>query len=42
MLNQSTRYYVPEPSTWPIFGSFALLMMGLCAASWFNRAGWDK
>ena len=36
MLSQSTRYYVPQPSTWPIFGSFALLSMALGAASWFN------
>jgi cytochrome c oxidase subunit 3 len=36
MLSQSTRYYIPQPSTWPIFGSFALLMMALGAASWFN------
>jgi cytochrome c oxidase subunit III len=38
MLNQSARYYIPEPSTWPIFGSFALLLMASGAASWFN--GW--
>jgi cytochrome c oxidase subunit 3 len=42
MLSQSTRYYVPEPSTWPIFGSFALLSMALGAASWFNGGGWGK
>jgi cytochrome c oxidase subunit 3 len=42
MLNQSTRYYVPAPSTWPIFGSFALLSMALGAASWFNGVGWGK
>jgi cytochrome c oxidase subunit III len=42
MLSQSTRYYVPEPSTWPIFGSFGLLSMALGAASWFNGAGWGK
>ena len=42
MLSQSTRYYVPQPSTWPIFGSFALLMMALGAASWFNGVGWGK
>ena len=42
MLSQSTRYYVPQPSTWPIFGSFALLSMALGAASWFNGAGWGK
>jgi cytochrome c oxidase subunit III len=42
MLSQSTRYYVPEPSTWPIFGSFALLSMAMGAASWFNGAGVGK
>ena len=42
MLSQSTRYYVPQPSTWPIFGSFALLLMALGAASWFNGVGWGK
>jgi cytochrome c oxidase subunit 3 len=38
MLNQTTRYYIPDPSTWPIFGSIALLCMASGAASWFN--GW--
>ena len=38
MLSQSARYFVPEPSSWPIFGSAALLSMALGAASWFN--GW--
>ena len=42
MLSQTTRYYVPQPSTYPIFGSFALLLMALGAASWFNGAGWGK
>jgi cytochrome c oxidase subunit 3 len=42
MLSQSTRYYVPQPSTWPIFGSFALLSMALGAASWFNGVGQGK
>jgi cytochrome c oxidase subunit 3 len=42
MLNQSTRYYVPEPSSWPIFGSFALLSMTMGAAAWFNGGGWGK
>lgn len=40
MLSQSTRYYIPEPSTYPIFGSFALLSMALGAASWFNGVDW--
>jgi cytochrome c oxidase subunit 3 len=42
MLSQSARYYIPQPSSWPIFGSFALLAMALGAASWFNGAGWGK
>ncbi|HWI13263.1 MAG TPA: cytochrome c oxidase subunit 3 [Burkholderiales bacterium] len=42
MLSQSARYYIPEPSRWPIFGSFALLSMALGAASWFNGASWGK
>ncbi|MES2561233.1 MAG: cytochrome c oxidase subunit 3 [Pseudomonadota bacterium] len=42
MLSQSTRYYVPQPSTWPIFGSVALLLMALGAAAWFNGAGAGK
>ncbi len=29
-------YYVPQPSHWPIMGSFALLLMGFGAALWFN------
>jgi cytochrome c oxidase subunit III len=36
MLNQSARYYIPEPSYWPITGSVALLLMASGAASWFN------
>jgi cytochrome c oxidase subunit 3 len=38
MLNQSARYFIPDPSTWPITGSIALLCMATGAASWFN--GW--
>jgi len=39
MLSQSARYFVPDPSRWPIFGSIALLSMASGAASWFN--GWS-
>ena len=39
MLSSSTRYFIPEPSTWPITGSIALLCMASGAASWFN--GWS-
>jgi cytochrome c oxidase subunit 3 len=42
MLNPSARYYIPDPSRWPIFGSVALLLMALGAASWFNGAAWGK
>jgi cytochrome c oxidase subunit 3 len=42
MLSESTRYYVPAPSYWPIFGSFALLSMAMGAAAWFNGAGVGK
>ena len=42
MLSQSARYYIPEPSRWPIFGSAGLLCMALGAASWFNGASWGK
>ena len=38
MLSQSARYFIPDPSRWPIFGSIALLCMASGAASWFN--GW--
>ena len=38
MLSQSARYFIPDPSTWPITGSIALLCMATGAASWFN--GW--
>jgi cytochrome c oxidase subunit 3 len=36
MLSQSARYFIPEPSRWPIFGSIALLLMASGAAAWFN------
>jgi len=42
MLSQSARYYVPAPSAYPIFGSFALLSMALGAAAWFNGVAWGK
>ena len=38
MLSPSTRYFIPDPSYWPITGSIALLCMATGAASWFN--GW--
>ena len=36
-MSQAARYYVPEPSRWPIFGSVALLLMAFGAASWLNH-----
>ncbi len=42
MLSQSARYFIPEPSRWPIFGSVALLSMALGAATWFNGVPWGK
>jgi cytochrome c oxidase subunit 3 len=38
MLSPTARYFVPDPSYWPITGSIALLAMASGAASWFN--GW--
>ena len=38
-MSQAARYYVPEPSRWPIFGSIALLLMAFGAASWLNHIG---
>ena len=37
-MNQAARYYVPEPSRWPIFGSIALLLMAFGAVMWLNHA----
>ena len=39
MLSQSQKYFIPEPSRWPIFGSVALFCMALGAALWFNGGG---
>ena len=36
MLNTSARYYVPEPSKWPIVGSISLFLMATGAALWIN------
>ena len=37
-MNNVQKYYLPEPTPWPIFGSSALLMMAVGAAAWVNRA----
>ncbi len=36
MMSQSERYFIPDPSYWPIFGSVALLCMAFGAAAWMN------
>ncbi|MCB1959932.1 MAG: cytochrome c oxidase subunit 3 [Rhodocyclaceae bacterium] len=33
------KYFVPEPSTFPIFGSFALLGIGSGSVMWLNHVG---
>jgi cytochrome c oxidase subunit 3 len=42
MISQSARYFVPEPSRWPIFGSAALLCMASGTALWINGVPWGK
>ena len=42
MMSQSARYFVPDPSKWPIFGSIALLSMAFGAAAWINEGTWGK
>ena len=34
MSSQAGRYYIPEPSHWPIFGSIALLLMAFGATAY--------
>ena len=36
-MSQAARYYLPEPSHWPIFGSIALLLMAFGGAMWLNH-----
>ena len=36
-MSQAARYYLPEPSRWPIFGSIALLLMAMGGAIWLNH-----
>ena len=38
MLSQSTSYYLPEPSHWPIVGSCALFLMAFGGVLWMNEA----
>ena len=37
MATDASKYFIPEPSRWPIFGSVALLLMAFGAALWINR-----
>jgi cytochrome c oxidase subunit 3 len=37
MVSDASKYFVPEPSRWPIFGSIALLLMAFGATMWINR-----
>ena len=37
MLSQSTRYYLPEPSHWPVVGSCALFLMTFGGVLWMNE-----
>lgn len=37
MVTDASKYFVPEPSRWPIFGSIALLLMAFGATLWINR-----
>ena len=39
MLSQSTRYYLPEPSHWPVVGSIALFLMTFGGVLWMNGVG---
>ena len=38
MLSQSTSYYLPEPSHWPVVGSCALFLMAFGGVLWMNEA----
>ncbi len=42
MMSQAARYFIPDPSRYPIFGSAALLSMASGAALWMNGAEWGK
>jgi cytochrome c oxidase subunit 3 len=37
VITDASKYFVPEPSRWPIFGSIALLLMAFGATMWINR-----
>ncbi len=42
MMSQSARYFIPDPSRWPIFGSMALLCMAFGTAAWINGVSEGK
>jgi len=37
MLSQSTHYYLPQPSHWPVIGSCALFLMTFGGVLWMNE-----
>ena len=37
MSQQASRYFIPQPSHWPIIGSLALALMGSGAVMWVNK-----
>jgi len=39
MLSQSTHYYLPEPSHWPVIGSCALFLLTFGGVLWMNEVG---
>ncbi len=39
MLSQSTSYYLPQPSHWPVVGSCALFLMTFGGVLWMNGIG---
>jgi cytochrome c oxidase subunit 3 len=38
-LSTAAKYFVPEPSSWPVVGSIGLFCMATGATLWFNGAG---
>jgi cytochrome c oxidase subunit 3 len=39
MISQPTRYYLPEPSHWPVVGSSALFLLAFGGVLWMNGVG---
>ena len=42
VLNTAAKYYIPEPSKWPIVGSISLFLMATGAALWINGGDFGK